>query len=72
MPVKEKLAIIEKGEDGEIIQMLFAEMSPEKQLEMLKGVPVEKRRQLLKMLQQMFLEEMTPSSELQDEKKRRK
>ena len=66
MPVEEKLAIIEKEGDGEIIQRLFAEISPEKQLEMLKSVPVEKRRQLLEMLQQMFFEEMAQSSELQD------
>ena len=51
--IEEKLAIIEKGEDREIIPRLFA------------GMPVERQRQLLKMLQQMLPEETRSSSESQ-------
>jgi len=67
MPIEEKLAIIEKGENGEVIQRLFAGMPLEKQFEMLKNVPVEKQRLLLKMLQQLLSEETHPSSESQDD-----
>jgi len=67
MSTEEKVAIIEKWENGESIQRLFAGMPIEKLFEMLRSVPVEKQRQLLKMLQQMFSGDTNPSSELQDD-----
>ena len=65
--MEEKLVTIEKGEDGEIIQKLFAGTPIEKLFEMLRSVPVERQRQLFKMLQQMFSEETYSSSESKDD-----